>query len=317
MPTKKKIKYLSTANIASLAWCHQKAKYRAIRDEELLRSEYLFLKKFGGYIAHEKNYHPLIVSKEKISSLNLLAFIRMCGYRLSFSDDFYNSDISNIEDWQELKDKFVLAKTRSNKIPEISGKFKSSLEKKYNKWKDKILKSNALGIYLPKSWMDFPWEMSSSSFRESLIKNENFYSRGIYYEIKYAEKHPTIKKLFKWKDYIVIAVPDGISKNFCYEFKSAYDKLRFAYTKPVAIAQANLYSYFYEKDRIKVQIYNIQDDFIETMYRKANREQALTLLKTMDALLKDKTKPIPPKKFKCKSCEFNKRCKIAKKLMKN
>jgi CRISPR/Cas system-associated exonuclease Cas4 (RecB family) len=134
--------------------------------------------------------------------------------------------------------------------------------------------------------------------------------RGEIHQMTRAEKYPTIRWNFAWHDYVVVGVPDGITDSFVYEFKST--KSRFLcdyYIKPVALAQADLYGYFFRRKRKKVQIYVVEGDYTQAWDEAVSEERALKTLNDFERVDKGELAK-PPKAWKCKSCEFTRSCPI-------
>lgn len=133
--------------------------------------------------------------------------------------------------------------------------------------------------------------------------------RGEITEAARAERYPTIRWNFAWDKYVVVGVPDGITSEFVYEFKSTRNKFLMNFLKPVAFTQADLYGYFFRRNKKRVQIYIIEEGKTETWDAAvdANRaESVLVKFKEMEMGFI----PLPPKAWKCKSCEFAKSCTL-------
>lgn len=75
----------------------------------------------------------------------------------------------------------------------------------------------------------------------------------------YAEKYPTIRLWFHWKEYVMGGVPDGVDDNFVYEFRptTRTDDGREELEKQ-AMRQARLYAYIFKRPEIRVQIAQIR-----------------------------------------------------------
>lgn len=133
--------------------------------------------------------------------------------------------------------------------------------------------------------------------------------RGEISELLNSEKYPTIRWNFRWKKYSIIGQPDGITDEFIYEFKSTKNRYMLNYSKPVALTQADLYGYFYNRPQKRVQIYIEEERKVETYVQPINLER---VEKTLNAFLKvDEGMPArPPKEFKCRKCEFRTSCPI-------
>jgi hypothetical protein len=134
--------------------------------------------------------------------------------------------------------------------------------------------------------------------------------RGVIQQMIRAERYPTIRWNFVWHDYVVVGVPDGITDSFVYEFKNTASKFLCNYfIKPVALAQADLYGYFFGRRRKRVQIYVVEDGGTQTWDEAVSEERALETLSSFERISKGELAK-PPKPWKCKSCEFTSSCPI-------
>lgn len=122
------------------------------------------------------------------------------------------------------------------------------------------------------------------------------------------ERYPTIRWNFPWKDYIVVGVPDGITDAFVYEFKTTgkYSFLR--YECPVAFAQADLYGYFFRRDKKRVQIYIREKKKVLSWMEKVDAANAVKTLQSFREIDKEGRNPPPPEAWKCRSCRFREKC---------
>jgi len=71
--------------------------------------------------------------------------------------------------------------------------------------------------------------------------NEDPILRGEMLETSRVERYPRIRCNFRWNDYVVVGVPDGLTDEFVYEYKTTRNKFLLSFTKPVALAQTDLY----------------------------------------------------------------------------
>ncbi|MEM3583543.1 MAG: hypothetical protein QXQ95_07105 [Thermofilum sp.] len=124
-----------------------------------------------------------------------------------------------------------------------------------------------------------------------------------------AEKYPTIRWNFKWNNYIVVGVPDGITEDFVYEFKTTSSRFLYNYIKPVALAQADLYGYFFKRRRKRVQIHIVEEKQTETSESNVDVDNALRVLDSFRKV-DEGQEPKPPKEWKCRSCEFKDTCPL-------
>ncbi|MHA1645662.1 MAG: PD-(D/E)XK nuclease family protein [Candidatus Freyarchaeota archaeon] len=133
--------------------------------------------------------------------------------------------------------------------------------------------------------------------------------RGEMLQATRAERYPTIRWNFNWKDYVVVGTPDGITNDFVYEYKTTRNRFLMSYTKPVAQTQADLYGYFFRRNRKRVQIYITEEETTETWEERVdttNAEKTLSRFKRVDKGVQ----PQAPRRWKCRSCEFKKVCKL-------
>ncbi|MCS7109833.1 MAG: hypothetical protein NZ903_03495 [Candidatus Micrarchaeota archaeon] len=143
-----------------------------------------------------------------------------------------------------------------------------------------------------------------------ILTGEDKLDRGCFREMFSKENYPTLDCSFKWKRYEILASPDGITDQFCYEFKSVSNQRLIHYIKPIAISQANLYSYLFQRQAIRVQLYLEDLHKVLTFEEKTNPSTAAGVLITMDRLLKGELAPSPPKDWKCGICTFD--CEMKK-----
>lgn len=122
-----------------------------------------------------------------------------------------------------------------------------------------------------------------------------------------AERYPTIRWNFKWRDYVVVGVPDGITKTFVYEFKTTRNEFLMHYITPVAFTQADLYGCFFRRPRKRVQIYVMKTGEIYTWEENVDKAHAIETLERFKKMDEGEM-PLPPEKWKCKRCKFKEAC---------
>lgn len=145
-------------------------------------------------------------------------------------------------------------------------------------------------------------------YNEDPEKVEDKFLRGNIYEFKLAEKYPKIRWHFTWGNYVIEGIPDGITDKFVYEFKSTKSKWLSFYTKPVALTQADLYGYFFKREKKRVQIYLMDKKEVETIEDKVDINRALKTLRLFEKVCNGKGIRGTSKKWKCKVCEFKEKC---------
>jgi len=306
------IKYLGIADIAEMFWCQQKAKFEIIKNEDSKKESVKEIKLFGinQELVFDKEDRDMskIFTKDEFKNLNFNEYLKIFNLGITSMYNFLGRKYNSIDDYIATKNNLYVLfknKTKGELLPDIETE--NIFDRRFNNWKTRVLKKNFYGIILDS--MDFPWELPINGI---LFKKNDKFFRGRYMEAKLSEKYKTIKKFFRWKNYYIVAVPDGIGKNFCYEFKTTKTRFHSFFIKPVAIAQANLYSYFFHKPRIKVEI-NIEEEASRKIInQKIDIKKAEELLKETDLILNNKIEPGLPKIWKCKVCEYEKRCNIYK-----
>lgn len=123
----------------------------------------------------------------------------------------------------------------------------------------------------------------------------------------FTEKYATIRWNFPWREYIVAAIPDGITDSYVYEFKATVYP---GAVKYVALAQADIYGYFFKRPEKLVQLLHRRGYQLETFRGPVDAEYALETLEKFRAVEKGLKEPEPPKEWKCKSCEYRQICPI-------
>jgi hypothetical protein len=105
-------------------------------------------------------------------------------------------------------------------------------------------------------------------------------------------------------------VPDGLTEDFAYEYKTTRTRYLLSFMKPPAFAQADLYGYFFRRPKKRVQILVVEENVTETI------EEAVDVIraeKTLSAFARvDAGQPaILPIAWKCKKCDFRATCPIS------
>ncbi len=79
--------------------------------------------------------------------------------------------------------------------------------------------------------------------------------------------------------------------------------------KPIALAQADLYCFFFRRPEKRVQLLWVGAGKILTIHEPLNRYRALETLNRAWEVYRG-ARPKPPKPWKCKRCKYSKICKI-------
>lgn len=272
---KDKLVFIGMADIAEYYWCAMGS---------LLKSKEMELRFFVSYLHDRISYsfhlgfiNKLPNSKEKILEV---------GSAITFSD------IEELfkEKAKRHKDIFIIDETRTitdkngNKVRVIN----PDLTQQERMLHEEKAKSEGIRIADPE---EFPT------------------IRGEFFESSKAEQYPTIRWNFDWNDYIVVGVPDGITSSFVYEFKTTRSMFLMNFLKPVAFTQADLYGYFFKKEKKRVQIYIVNEKKTETWEDQVDRNRVLEVLRNFSKVDEGWT-PLPPKTWKCKFCKFKDACKL-------
>lgn len=110
--------------------------------------------------------------------------------------------------------------------------------------------------------------------------------RGAICEEFLAERYPTIRWNFEWENYVIVGVPDGITEDFVYEFKTTGSEFLLSYMERSALVQGDLYGFFFRRQNKRVQIYVVSQAETYTWHEKVDTNAAISLLKTLRDLMK-------------------------------
>jgi CRISPR/Cas system-associated exonuclease Cas4 (RecB family) len=134
-------------------------------------------------------------------------------------------------------------------------------------------------------------------------------TRGDVFELFFAEKYHQFRWNFLYGRYVFLAIPDGITNDFVYEFKSG-SKARFRGERmKEAAVQADLYGYFFRKRMKRVQVYTSDDRRRESNNSLVDEENAIRYLKNF-ARVDGGEMPRLPSPGKCRSCDFVASCPL-------
>lgn len=270
-----RVAFVGVANIAEHWWCTQKAVLKS------RLGEYEF---FATYLYSRINCaHRLGLIKKLPGDAESLLDI---GHELTLADrqKLFESEEKGVEiltDYKEVVDKS--GKLRALINPDLP----AEQEKGYAKI------AEAKGAQV----------VSGSMQEDPLLRGERAH-------LSAPEKYPAFLWAFSWKGFTVVGIPDGLTEQFVYEYKTTRNRYLFNFLKPVALAQADLYGHFFRRPRKRVQIHIIQEGKIETFEDPINGHRAE---ETLDAFARvERGEPAyPPKSWKCRNCEFNSTCSIS------
>lgn len=127
--------------------------------------------------------------------------------------------------------------------------------------------------------------------------------RGVFLHATAKERYPTVRWNFPWRDYVVVGVPDGITKEFVYEFKTTRSEYLACFLKRVALTQGDLYGTFFKRPKKRVQLYVCESDRTFTYHEPVSAGEAEAVLRKFEAT--DEARVFQaPKPWKCKACRY-------------
>jgi len=144
-----------------------------------------------------------------------------------------------------------------------------------------------------------------------ITSETNPLQKGNIYGVKKAEQYPSIRWNFAYKNIVLVGVPDGITKDFVYEFKYTGKSRYMKQTLITATCQADVYGVYFQRPKRRVQIFCEEEDKVHTYIDPINKKKVINLLeKWID--LKNGKLPIKPLFWKCNICEFKDDCVLLK-----
>jgi CRISPR/Cas system-associated exonuclease Cas4 (RecB family) len=265
--------FFLAGNIAKQKWCHFESIIRCRENEEIARRNVEQIKERGG----GSNYYEIPVVEPSVYVIpnlkSLLPINSKSGFLTPPGESF--EKVLNLETGEAA----LYAKLDAAKFKKHFGEFHEPVKITYSQWRTL-------------SGRVYPLHETGD------LENSEF-----------AEKYPTVKAFWEWEGHCIVGIPDGLTDEFVYEFKSVSSYYLLHYLKPVAQAQAGLYAYFLDRPKTRVQIRVKQANKIETYEQKSSPDNAVELLKTMAALLEGEITPLPPGiAWKCKNCTFRTIC---------
>jgi hypothetical protein len=121
---------------------------------------------------------------------------------------------------------------------------------------------------------------------------------------------PTTFRSVRWGDYILSGIPDGLGLDFVYEFKSTSLPL---VMKGIASTQADLYCLLFRREKKVVELLDLHSSSLRASWGVADTRRALDTLDKALAVYGGESEPVPPKAWKCRSCEYRAKCPLARK----
>jgi hypothetical protein len=127
-----------------------------------------------------------------------------------------------------------------------------------------------------------------SSLRERYISKAmslESYDQGNLAHDVFAEEYPSIKWYFPWEGRVFIALPDGLTKDSVYEFKSTTKVLYKTDRAKQATAQSDIYGLFFQRANKRVQVYCWEDGELTSVDSPVDTSAAITRLRGFCARL--------------------------------
>jgi CRISPR/Cas system-associated exonuclease Cas4 (RecB family) len=134
--------------------------------------------------------------------------------------------------------------------------------------------------------------------------------RGLVLEEMRAERHPTIRWHFAWERYVVVGIPDGITNDRIYEFKTTRSRYLGGHLLPTALVQADLYGLFFNRQSKRVQLYVVEEDVTQTWDLPVDRDAAEAALQEFRSIDEGRRPPLPRERWKCRRCDVRSHCPI-------
>lgn len=128
-------------------------------------------------------------------------------------------------------------------------------------------------------------------------------------QMLYAEKYPTFRWNFRFGDFVLVGVPDGIGDDFVYEFKSTKNSYIMENRLNEARAQADLYGYFFKKPKRLVHAFCIPNEEFVRRLEDVNPKTAEELLEKWTKMAGGEL-PQPPIRHRCEKCDIKKTCEL-------
>ena len=126
------------------------------------------------------------------------------------------------------------------------------------------------------------------------------------------EIYPTVRWSSKWGDYIIIGMPDGITKDFIYVYKEYERGSPSPYQLEAELSRADLYGYFFKRKRKRVQVYIKQRDRLKIYDEPVDEKKAMEMLKKLEKIDEEieieEILPPKPAEWKCRKCEYRTSC---------
>ena len=290
LPTSKVV-FTGASVIAQMFWCEKKAYFDA-------QDEFTF---FTAYLSDNERYGPNL-TEDEINKILYPEYVNRIKIKGGHEILLLQDKVKLSDEDKEIFSKMTIQDYESSNT-KLGKWFKEFLIK--NKIKKHVLipkvniEKNELNYFIESKFMEVN-ELSQTNFK-----------RGRIHELKYAEEYPSIRYHFRWGNYIIEAIPDGIGKDFCYEFKSTKKEVYIPTVKTIANAQAQLYSYFFKREKVRIQIYAMDANKVFTFEENTDPKFVESILTKFDNLMSGSIKIEKVPVWKCYKCMYKDKCDVS------
>jgi len=317
-------KYLGTNNIAGMKWCHQKFIFRAEANEGIFRRAYEDdCKRLGENLSVDQLITRLEAVDRRVVTLpdGREAVVSKWGGKITPADVatavkglLDAAEVKTVATKATLKQLGQLAETRDRVLKrreeakagqrlvegeeELIGGILQVLSK------EEVRLMGAAKDSRPTAYA----ESDAGTHERIVIETTDGLGRGLFAQYKYGEQLPSIRYHFAHRDHIIEADPDGISSDYCYEFKLVGERFWHRFVRPTAVLQASLYSYFFQRPKYRIDVYIENERTMESLEGEVDSQWVQNELDKIDGLLSGSLEPLPPNRVKCSSCEFSHEC---------
>ncbi|MCL4258225.1 MAG: hypothetical protein KJZ53_06835 [Anaerolineales bacterium] len=288
-------KYLGTKSIAQMYWCHQFFIFHSQEKEQSYKTTAESLVNNAIEWHRKAKAESVFLNGQEIAELSIAevnTLLKQVNFRLGPISPSSVQILPNLSE-------------HALGLFPVSMSVKKVGTSEFENWK-KAMKNLEYIIF-------DNGEMQGGTIRHRSTPRERIFEAGVRGEVEHAEKYDEALGRFNYMDHIVIAAPDGLADEFAYEFKMVGNDFWMKFEKPVAITQANLYAYFFDKPQIRVQLRNRQTSQTTTIQQAMDKTKATNDLKKAMDLLNAKLAPVAPHKQKCPKCDYLSKCPIAPK----
>jgi len=304
--SKNELTFLGIANIAKYYWCAQKSLFESMENEKEFFYAYLFDRIYEKFLStatasiedlqrwgSECKKFIKSLPKEKNKLLKVGSNIKFDYVNKKFLKDL--ADISTHDESYRKRyvDRFGKNKDGTYVIPKET--YRDFQEESIEKERERTIERYEKG------------EIDTLPEIEEIKINPT--DKGRFYHELLGKNYHSFRWNFEWDKYVFVGIPDGMTEDKVYEFKTTETKGLSFFQKYILQAQADLYGYFFKRDIKETDLYIINDNKTETKEEEVDKKNALETLKKFRTMESGET-PILPKKWKCKICKYEKKCPI-------